>query len=176
MWEYNHTDELMHFGVKGMKWGVRRYQNKDGSLTPAGKKRMKRQATSMLKAWEIPAADRATRRYDKIWKNYEAQTKKAEKKANEAIQKKGGKGFGKYYKKSVENAKMMVTYSVAAKESEKYSKWLKTKMNEISNDTLEAGKDYVAQIKTGWGSIDYSIDFLSGKEPYYDVSGRLIIR
>ena len=31
--------ELNHSGVKGMKWGVRRYQNKDGSLTPAGKKR-----------------------------------------------------------------------------------------------------------------------------------------
>ena len=32
-------NELYHHGVKGMKWGVRRYQNKDGSLTPAGKKR-----------------------------------------------------------------------------------------------------------------------------------------
>ena len=31
--------ELFHWGVKGMKWGVRRYQNKDGSLTPKGKKR-----------------------------------------------------------------------------------------------------------------------------------------
>ena len=31
--------ELKHWGVKGQKWGVRRYQNKDGSLTPAGKKR-----------------------------------------------------------------------------------------------------------------------------------------
>lgn len=30
---------LYHHGVKGMRWGVRRYQNKDGSLTPAGKKR-----------------------------------------------------------------------------------------------------------------------------------------
>ena len=31
--------ELQHHGTKGMKWGVRRFQNKDGSLTTAGKKR-----------------------------------------------------------------------------------------------------------------------------------------
>ena len=30
---------LAHYGIRGMKWGVRRYQNKDGSLTAAGKKR-----------------------------------------------------------------------------------------------------------------------------------------
>jgi hypothetical protein len=32
-------NELQHAGVKGMKWGVRRYQNADGTLTPEGKKR-----------------------------------------------------------------------------------------------------------------------------------------
>ena len=32
---------LQHWGIKGMKWGVRRYQNKDGTLTDAGKKRYK---------------------------------------------------------------------------------------------------------------------------------------
>ena len=37
---YNETeDSLAHHGVKGQKWGVRRYQNSDGSLTAAGKKR-----------------------------------------------------------------------------------------------------------------------------------------
>ena len=34
-------DYLMHYGVKGMKWGVRRYVNEDGSYTEAGKKRYK---------------------------------------------------------------------------------------------------------------------------------------
>ena len=32
-------DELCHHGIKGMRWGVRRYQNADGTLTAAGKKR-----------------------------------------------------------------------------------------------------------------------------------------
>ena len=33
------NNELQHWGIKGMRWGRRRYQNKDGSLTPEGKKR-----------------------------------------------------------------------------------------------------------------------------------------
>lgn len=40
---YANTGVLMHHGTKNMKWGVRRYQNKDGSLTPLGKKRYQKQ-------------------------------------------------------------------------------------------------------------------------------------
>lgn len=35
-------NELQHFGVKGMKWGVRKYRNKDGTLTDAGRKQQEK--------------------------------------------------------------------------------------------------------------------------------------
>ena len=40
MWHHNYAmGGLQHHGIKGQKLGIRRYQNKDGSLTASGKKR-----------------------------------------------------------------------------------------------------------------------------------------
>lgn len=46
---YEYPDYLMHHGIKGMRWGVRRYQNKDGSLTNAGKKHVSNYKTARFK-------------------------------------------------------------------------------------------------------------------------------
>ena len=54
-------DELYHWGIKGMKWGVRRYQNKDGSLTNRGKKRQKILLQASDKAKEL--SDMAKKRF-----------------------------------------------------------------------------------------------------------------
>ena len=43
------SNELYHHGIKGQKWGVRRYQNPDGSLTPAGRKRLQKEASNYYK-------------------------------------------------------------------------------------------------------------------------------
>lgn len=41
--EYN---SIYHHGIKGQHWGVRRFQNEDGSLTPAGQKRYRVNTTN----------------------------------------------------------------------------------------------------------------------------------
>lgn len=58
------NSELYHHGILGMHWGIRRYQNEDGSLTSAGRRRLERKDTKWAK-----------KNYNKIYK----QTYKASK-------------------------------------------------------------------------------------------------
>ena len=46
------SNEVSHHGVKGMRWGVRRYQNQDGTLTAAGKKRYSSGANGDITKWK----------------------------------------------------------------------------------------------------------------------------
>lgn len=51
MWSFRETpsnnDYLMHYGIKGQKWGVRRFQNEDRTLTEAGKERYGKNSSSI---------------------------------------------------------------------------------------------------------------------------------
>lgn len=53
MHNYEQDQYLAHFGIKGMKWGVRRYQNKDGTYTAAGVKDINRISTSDLRKVKV---------------------------------------------------------------------------------------------------------------------------
>jgi type VI protein secretion system component Hcp len=68
------NDELKHFGVKGMKWGIRRYQNRDGTLTEEGKRHREHYIDVNVKD--------TNKYYDKHIKKYNKQLKKAVKKGD----------------------------------------------------------------------------------------------
>lgn len=78
---------LAHFGVKGMKWGVRRYQRKDGTLTAAGKRRNKKAESKRAEL-----ADNAER-----MSKYFSRSSKDAAKELERTKKKPAKDFAKYY-------------------------------------------------------------------------------
>lgn len=59
--DYLKTKELYHSGIKGMRWGVRRFQNEDGSLTEEGKKRYGTPQQYRAAAKEASALEEATR-------------------------------------------------------------------------------------------------------------------
>lgn len=72
---YIYPYELYHHGIRGQKWGVRRYQNNDGSLTPAGKKRyydtpeLNKQKSNME---SLRASYKTSKlEYDKVLSNYQ---------------------------------------------------------------------------------------------------------
>lgn len=76
--------ELYHYGIKGQKWGIRRFQNEDGTLTTAGKDHYR---TGNLQR-ELNKADRKLAKFKMKEAIYSHKQKKAENKDNEKRAKK----------------------------------------------------------------------------------------
>ena len=97
--------ELCHHGIKNMKWGIRRYQNKDGSLTPAGRKRYNKEVQKLKdREASIKAREKAKSYQSKLDK------KKAELDEREAALK--GKSVPKSAAKTAAASKQSPTKSI----------------------------------------------------------------
>ncbi len=149
---YYFTNELYHHGIKGQRWGVRRYQNEDGSLTPAGEKRYAiQEAKSQLKATKekykqankelmrqpiFASRDNMRKKEEAKKRRDEAEMEMIDAKANLAKAKKGEKGEFKSYRNSMrkyglpgssfdmanDNKAAKVYDRIAVKKGEEYAK------------------------------------------------------
>lgn len=126
---YDWGEYLAHHGVKGQKWGVRRYQNEDGSLKPAGKKK--------LSIWKRLTHDKKSKILQKaIDKNevkiYFSKQDRAYWRKEEKRLTKNGKGIknpNKYYQADLEYARNRSKFA-----QERVDAWMRREKRLMSID------------------------------------------
>ena len=141
---------LYHHGIKGQKWGVRRYQRPNGTLTKAGEKRYQKRLVEKAviiggqARFANARAENAKKRYDKMAKRVQTkptdknlQKVKERKRVYDALQKEANE-WNKLTDKTIREAKnnankVMKTYG-------------DVKLKKIPSDRIEAGKMYKKRV------------------------------
>jgi hypothetical protein len=145
-----------------MKWGVRRYQNTDGTLTAAGRKRYDKVASSprlqkkdtkaavsilsekskLLDAATKSNRQKAIKKYKKAT-NYETDMKLKELSGDK-------QGYSKYSEKAEKAYKKAENYATIASRLASEKRKTNKKISDISDGTLKAGKDFIVQRDYNW--------------------------
>lgn len=157
MFDYYEKDNyLEHHGIIGQKWGIRRYQNPDGSLTDAGKKRYYKSDGTLTKAGERENTKRLNE-YQRNWyKSYNAASNRFNSKINEINERhpSGARGE-KYGWDSSGN----IDYHLKA--GQDYIKEIDSTWRAIYSDEIK--KHHKASLTTGydWIANTYGMDMYS---------------
>jgi len=151
------TDELYHHGIKGQKWGIRRFRNDDGSLTAAGKARydLKEAKRTYKKARLTEGKNAGIFGIGAIGKNRYKRYKQSVKDTDDALtnvynkkadytdlksEKKTKKMYAKAYRKANIRASRSIHNSMVQKKGEKYA-------NKIENTELaKSAAKFVAAV------------------------------
>ena len=151
-----YSDELCHYGIRGMRWGIRRYQNPDGTLTEAGRKRVSKLHDSN---------SRLIGRRDKLTKRMEFQTQKYANSISKANQKAAElrvKEYGLFTTKARADKLEYKASKLEARAAQKAMKIDRTKariakidalvsknnrkISELNSSEISKGKDYAEKM------------------------------
>lgn len=117
---YMQTSELYHHGIKGQKWGIRRYQNEDGTLTEEGKRQFEEKARAAH--LELKSYMSGDKKSEKFYKDLQ-------KKISDDEKKHGVTSFNKF-ERIGENK---IKYSTVYINNKDYKKFLKENEKSIEN-------------------------------------------
>ena len=154
MWNYVHSEELYHHGIKGMKWGVRRFRNRNGSLTPAGRKRYADDSYTVAKKAAKAERKQAKSDYKQSKKDYKQAKKTA--KENMTPEEKAARR-----KKAIKIGAAAAGTALAVYGAYKLNKYVKTSNYNIA---AERGREYAAKqyeraSKEAWDALENPLKY-----------------
>ena len=173
------TDYLSHHGIKGQKWGVRRYQNADGSLTEAGKKREYKKSLrsdkKIRRDMELEAYDSA-----RFANAYSIKSKSYSKKYEKAISKDPTKS--KLKTQRIENTKSLLDYSakywsdynsenikrVKKQVDSMMAKYSGTKIKDVNSKIKKNGIEYIKSIRSSMANANAIYDLHKSRDYQYN--------
>ena len=148
--------ELYHFGILGMKWGIRRFQNEDGTLTPAGKIRYRNDDGSYTEAGKLKVSKGKTYS-DDYWNAHDK--KKVEYMTDKEVQDRVKRlSFEKKYKEMIRSPKQKALDTVKKETANVGRRFVEgaivgvalqyavTKMAPVTNKYMDKGLKYVSQL------------------------------